>query len=68
MKKIKFFLYALIVLLIGAACAWAEDAAPTAMSNKEAIDLVQTHKSEDCRIVSIYGTQVGKRMEAQRNR
>ncbi len=43
MKLIKFLLFGMIVLLAGVALAWAEDAAPTAMSNKEAIDLVQTH-------------------------
>jgi ammonium transporter, Amt family len=43
MKPIRFFLYATIVLLTCSAWAWAEDAAPTAISNKEAIDLVQTH-------------------------
>ncbi len=43
MKPIKFFFYGLIILLTGAAWAWADDAAPTVLSNKEAIELVQTH-------------------------
>jgi ammonium transporter, Amt family len=43
MKPIRFLLYGMIALLAGTALAWAEDPAPTAMSNKEAIDLVQTH-------------------------
>jgi len=43
MKLIKFLLFGMIVLLAGVALAWAEDSVPTAMSNKEAIDLVQTH-------------------------
>ncbi len=43
MKAIKVLTYAAIVLLAGAAWAWADDPAPTALSNKEAIDLVQTH-------------------------
>jgi len=43
MKPIKFFLLGMIVLLTSAAWAWADDPAPTIMSNKEAIDLVQTH-------------------------
>ncbi|MEJ2154370.1 MAG: ammonium transporter [Desulfobacteraceae bacterium] len=43
MKPIKFLFYGMIVLLISTAWAWADDPAPTAMSNKEAIDLVQTH-------------------------
>ncbi len=43
MKAIKFFFYGLIILLAGAAWAWADDPAPTVLSNKEAIDLVQTH-------------------------
>ena len=42
-RTIKYFVYGAIILLAGAAWAWADDAAPTAMSNKEAIDLVQTH-------------------------
>jgi ammonium transporter, Amt family len=43
MKRIKPYLYGLIILLAGTALAWAEDTVPTVMSNKEAIDLVQTH-------------------------
>jgi Amt family ammonium transporter len=43
MKPIKLFLYGLIILIAGTALAWAEDPAPTVMSNKEAIELVQTH-------------------------
>ncbi len=43
MKAIKLITYAAIVLLVSAAWAWADDPAPTALSNKEAIDLVQTH-------------------------
>jgi Amt family ammonium transporter len=43
MKLIKYLLLGMIVLLAGVAMAWAEDAVPTVMSNKEAIDLVQTH-------------------------
>lgn len=43
MKPMKCFLYGMIVLLISAAWAWAEDATPTAITNKEAIELVQTH-------------------------
>jgi ammonium transporter, Amt family len=43
MKAIKFLCYGLIILLAGVGLAWAENAAPTAMSNKEAIELVQTH-------------------------
>ena len=31
------------VLLTSLAWAWADDPAPTVLSNKEAIDLVQTH-------------------------
>jgi Amt family ammonium transporter len=40
---IKYFVYGAIILLAGAAWAWADDPVPTVMSNKEAIDLVQTH-------------------------
>ena len=36
-------MYGTIALLTGAAWAWAQDPAPTVMTNKEAIDLVQTH-------------------------
>jgi ammonium transporter, Amt family len=43
MKLIKSLLFGMIALLAGVALAWAEDSVPTAMSNKEAIDLVQTH-------------------------
>ena len=43
MKRIKYLFYGLIILLAGAGLAWAEEAAPTVMSNKEAIELVQTH-------------------------
>ena len=43
MKTLRFFLYGLVVFLTCAAWAWAEDSAPTVMSNKEAIELVQTH-------------------------
>ncbi len=43
MKPIKLFFYGMTTLLTTAALAWAEDPAPTAISNKEAIDLVQTH-------------------------
>jgi Amt family ammonium transporter len=43
MKPIKLFFYGTTTLLTSAALAWAEDPAPTAISNKEAIDLVQTH-------------------------
>jgi Amt family ammonium transporter len=43
MKPMKLFIYAMTTLLTSAALAWAEDPAPTAISNKEAIDLVQTH-------------------------
>ena len=43
MKPIKLFLYAITLLVTSAAWAWADDSAPTIMSNKEAIDLVQTH-------------------------
>jgi ammonium transporter, Amt family len=43
MKPIKYLFYAMIILLAGIGLAWAENAVPTAMSNKEAIDLVQTH-------------------------
>ncbi len=43
MKPIKIFTLGIIALLTGAAWAWAEDPAPTVMTNKEAIDLVQTH-------------------------
>jgi Amt family ammonium transporter len=43
MKSIKRILAVITVLLTSALWAWAEDPAPTALSNKEAIDLVQTH-------------------------
>jgi Amt family ammonium transporter len=43
MKSIKHFLTVITVLLTSALWAWAEDPAPTVLSNKEAIDLVQTH-------------------------
>ena len=43
MKATKYFFYGLIAFFIGTAWAWADDAVPTVMSNKEAIDLVQTH-------------------------
>jgi Amt family ammonium transporter len=43
MKPIKVVIYGMIALLTSTALAWAEDPAPTALSNKEAIDLVQTH-------------------------
>jgi hypothetical protein len=37
------FTISLLVFLISVSAAWAGDEAPTAISNKEAIDLVQTH-------------------------
>jgi Amt family ammonium transporter len=41
-KKVTFTI--LLILMIGiSSLAWAEDPAPTPMSNKEAIELVQTH-------------------------
>ncbi len=43
MKPMKLFLFAAGILLCSALLAWADDPIPTAMSNKEAIDLVQTH-------------------------
>jgi ammonium transporter, Amt family len=43
MKPIKLVIFGMIALLTSTAWAWAEDPAPTVMSNKEAIDLVQTH-------------------------
>ena len=43
MKRIKIVSIALIVFLCGMALAWAADEVPTPLSNKAAIDLVQTH-------------------------
>ncbi len=43
MKPIKLVCYGLIVFLAWASWAWADDPTPTALTNKEAIDLVQTH-------------------------
>jgi Amt family ammonium transporter len=43
MKRIKLIPLALIIVLIFMGTVWAEDPAPTPLSNKEAIDLVQTH-------------------------
>ncbi len=43
MKTIKLSLCTLMIILVGTAMGWAEDPAPTPLSNKEAIDLVQTH-------------------------
>ena len=42
MKRIVICLIGLL-LMVSAATVWAEDPAPTVMSNKEAIELVQTH-------------------------
>ena len=39
----KTILFALVAFLIVPVVGWADDAAPTVLSNKEAIDLVQTH-------------------------
>jgi len=43
MKHLKILTAALVLLIGSMALVWAEDAAPTPLSNKEAIDLVQTH-------------------------
>ena len=43
MKLKKYLLPMMVFLFAGAALAWADDPAPTVMSNKEAIALVQTH-------------------------
>ena len=39
----KRFIFSILFVLISVAGAWAEDKAPTVLSNKEAIALVQTH-------------------------
>ena len=39
----KTILFTLVAFLIVPVVGWAQDAAPTVLSNKEAIDLVQTH-------------------------
>ena len=39
----KRFIFAILLVLFFFAGAWADDKAPTVLSNKEAIDLVQTH-------------------------
>ncbi len=41
--KFKVLIYFFILAVIGVGKAWAGDQAPTAISNKAAIDLVQTH-------------------------
>ncbi len=41
--KMKTLIYVLILAVIGVGKAWAGDDDPTPLSNKEAIDLVQTH-------------------------
>ncbi|NLD38601.1 MAG: ammonium transporter [Desulfatiglans sp.] len=41
--KPKAFIYVFILALIGIGKAWAGDEGPTPLTNKEAIDLVQTH-------------------------
>jgi Amt family ammonium transporter len=41
MKKI--LIWTILILLGGSSVLWAQDPEPTALSNKEAIDLVQTH-------------------------
>jgi Amt family ammonium transporter len=42
-NTVKGLIHILILIGISAGSAWAGDEAPTALSNKEAIDLVQTH-------------------------
>jgi Amt family ammonium transporter len=39
----KKLILTILILLAGASVLWAQDPEPTALSNKEAIDLVQTH-------------------------
>jgi Amt family ammonium transporter len=39
----KLFIFKALAILFHSAGVWAEDVVPTALSNKEAIDLVQTH-------------------------
>ena len=41
--KIKALIYVMIFAVIGVGKVWAQDGDPTPLSNKEAIDLVQTH-------------------------
>jgi Amt family ammonium transporter len=43
MKTTKTAICALIIMMIGLGTVWAQDPEPTPLSNKEAIDLVQTH-------------------------
>lgn len=43
MKRIKIIPILLMLLIIFSSIAWAEDPEPTVMTNKEAIELVQTH-------------------------
>ena len=43
MKPIRPLIYAFLFLTTVTCGAWADDPAPTALTNKEAIDLVQTH-------------------------
>ncbi len=43
MKMKKILIWAVMILLAGSSVLWAQDPEPTALSNKEAIDLVQTH-------------------------
>ncbi len=39
----KLFIFTALAILFHSAGVWAEDTVPTVLSNKEAIDLVQTH-------------------------
>ena len=41
--KVKALIYFIILAVIGIGKAWAGDEDPTPFTNKEAIDLVQTH-------------------------
>jgi Amt family ammonium transporter len=41
MKKIS--IWTILILLAGSSVLWAQDPEPTALSNKEAIDMVQNH-------------------------